>query len=296
MARLPSSPKANTSTASKRARKAITDLTPSGGVVGVLGDISRRIHRLLPRRSRDRALARRDEHPGGGRSEAALESDYEPPTTGTSRVSPDGSHLAFLSKEELGDYDNGAKVEAYLYGPPVGGGAPVLRCASCNPTGERAQGQASIPGALINGSSTSYLPRALSSDGQRLFFTSSDALAVQDTNGHPDVYQWEAKGKGDCNRSPGCAALISSGRSGEGATFIDASSDGSDVFFTTDGSLAGEDPGAVDLYDARAEGGFPQARQADRLRRRCLPGPAGPTRRPRPRHLDQELGQPIAFL
>jgi hypothetical protein len=240
----------------KAPTKAITDLTPAGGVKGVLGI------------SADGSTAYYQDAAGIERwhegtitlvtagPQAALESDYEPPTTGTSRVSADGSHLAFLSDQELGDYDNGGKVEAYLYGSPVGGGASVLRCASCNPTGERAQGDASIPGALVNGSTSSYLPRALSVDGQRLFFTSSDDLVVQDTNGHPDVYQWEAEGKGDCDRSPGCVNLISSGRSGEGATFIDASADGSDVFFTTDGSLVGEDPGSIDLYDARVEGGF----------------------------------------
>jgi len=37
---------------------------------------------------------------------------------------------------------------------------------------------------------------------------------------------------------------------------IDASEDGSDAFFLTGSSLVGQDPGAIDLYDARVGGGF----------------------------------------
>jgi hypothetical protein len=51
--------------------------------------------------------------------------------------------------------------------------------------------------------------------------------------------------------------LISSGRAEGGAVFLDASADGSDVFFVTDGSLVLSDPGAADVYDARVGGGFP---------------------------------------
>lgn len=238
--------------------KATTDLTPSGGVKGVLGvsaDGTTLYFQDATGVERWREGASTLIAAGAN---AAVPSDYEPPTAGTSRLTPEGSHLAFLSDQALADYDNGGKVEAYLYGPPVGGGAALLRCASCNPTGERAQGDASMPGALHNGSTSSYLPRALSGDGQRLFFTTTDSLIVGDSNEHADVYQWEAGGEGDCARSPGCVNLISSGRSPEGATFIDASSDGSDVFFTTDGSLVDADPGSIDLYDARAQGGFPE--------------------------------------
>ena len=39
--------------------------------------------------------------------------------------------------------------------------------------------------------------------------------------------------------------------------FIDASADGTDVFFLADDSLVSSDPGSVDVYDARIGGGFP---------------------------------------
>lgn len=242
--------------------QASTDLTPAGGVVGVLGA------------SADGASVYYQDAGAlklsvGGTSTtvapgAAAASNY-PPSTGSARVSADGAHLLFLSSASLTGYDNADQgtglpdSQAYLYGA----GAGSLTCVSCNPTEQRPIGPSSIPGAIANGSAPgsteAYKPRVLSADGRRVFFESRDAIAVTDTNaGAPDVYQWEAQGKGSCTRAGGCIALISSGRSPKGATFVDASADGSDAFFITDASLVGADIGAIDLYDARVGGGFPE--------------------------------------
>jgi hypothetical protein len=185
---------------------------------------------------------------------AAKASDY-PPSSGTARVSADGLHLAFLSDVELNHFDNAGRTELYLYGPPPGGGAAQLLCASCNPTGERPQGSTSIPGALVNGSTAAYKPRVLSADGTRLFFDSSDVLVVGDSDSRPDVYQWEAQGTGDCHLPLGCVGIISGGRS-SGGSFVDASADGGDVYFLSGETLVSTDPGSIDLYDARVGGGF----------------------------------------
>ncbi len=80
---------------------------------------------------------------------------------------------------------------------------------------------------------------------------------MQDTNADSDVYEWEAPGSGGCTRPTGCVGLISSGRAEGGATFLDASADGSDAFFLTDGSLVPSDTGVRDVYDARVGGGYP---------------------------------------
>jgi hypothetical protein len=245
------------------ASEVAVDLTPSGGVAGVLGASAAGDHVYY-----QDATALKAWHNGATTivaegADAAKPSDH-PPATGTARVSPDGTHLAFLSDAELTLYDNldadsgEPDTELYLYGPPAGGGAPQLVCASCNPTGERPQGSSSIPGALVNGSTLAYKPRVLSSAGTRLFFDSADSLVVQDTNSSPDVYQWEAQGVGDCTSSPGCVRLITGGR-GDGGSFIDASADGGDVYFISGEALVSTDPGSIDLYDARVGGGFPVA-------------------------------------
>ncbi len=184
-----------------------------------------------------------------------------PAATGTARVSADGSHLLFLSKGELTGYPNEGETEVFLYGPPPGGGAALLSCVSCNPSGEAPRGSASIPGARRNGSGEGatriYKPRALSADGNRVFFETSDKLSIQDTNNRADVYEWEAAGEGTCARAGGCVQLVSSGRDGEPSYFLDADADGSEAFFLTAGSLDPRDPGSYDVYVAREGGGFP---------------------------------------
>ncbi len=236
--------------------EASSDLTPSGGVQGVLGASADGSHVYYV------SAAGLFLWNGGVTTEvafAAAAGDY-PPTTGTARVSADGSYLAFVSAAELTGYENNGVTEVFLYGPPPGGGAAKLTCVSCNPTGERPRGASSIPGAIANGTgpdvTRSYKPRSLSNDGSRVFFDSSDSLVVQDTNSRPDVYEWEARGAGSCQRENGCVNLISSGRSPQPSTFIDASANGSDAFFLTDSSLFPLDPGSFDVYDARVDGGF----------------------------------------
>jgi hypothetical protein len=197
---------------------------------------------------------------------AAATGDY-PPATGTSRVSADGAHLAFLSEDELTGYENVdantglPDAELYLYGPPPGGGAPTLVCVSCNPSGERPQGSAAIPGARPNGkgsdSTDAYKPRVLSSSGNRAFFESADALSSRDTNKRVDVYEWEAAGEGTCVRQAGCVQLISDGRDNDPSYFLDADQDGGEALFLTAASLYPLDPGSYDVYVAREGGGFP---------------------------------------
>lgn len=270
------------------------DLTPDGGVKGVLGAsidgdtvyyqdaTALRVWRNIPAIEATTTVA-----PGAN---AAAPSSY-PPATGASRVSADGSHLAFmseaaLSQDNLDAEDGQPDSEVYLYGPAPTADPPV--CVSCNPTGERPRGPSAIPGALVNGSALLYKPRALSAAGTRLFFESQDVLSQSDTDGTApgaadshslrDVYQWEAAGVGGCTRSPGCVDLISSGRvSDDGTRFLDASADGSDVFFLTSESLVDADPGSIDVYDARVGGGIPEAqRPVPCINDSCQPLPSPP--------------------
>jgi hypothetical protein len=186
------------------------------------------------------------------------------PESQTARATPDGSALAFLSKAPLTGYDNTDQqsgepdAEAYLYDAE----ADQLACVSCNPTGQRPIGPAKLPGW----STPFQQPRYLSDSGdRRLFFMSSDALDLHDTNKRQDVYEFERPRVGDCGESlptfsaaaGGCIALISSGTDSSAAIAIDASTSGEDTFFATAQRLVGTDvDGNYDIYDARVGGGF----------------------------------------
>jgi DNA-binding beta-propeller fold protein YncE len=205
----------------------------------------------------------------------------------TTRVSPDGRYLAFMSNRPLSGYDNRDAVsgerdeEVFIYDASGTGGTA---CASCDPTGARPRGAeyralptkslvggtgeifqsqqwlaATIPGwTQYTLNQAVYQSRYLSNSG-RLFFNSNEALSPQDVNGTWDVYQYEPPSVGSCSaasasfgeRSDGCVALISSGTSPEESGFLDASEDGSDVFFLTAGKLTRQDKdSALDVYDA----------------------------------------------
>jgi hypothetical protein len=143
----------------------------------------------------------------------------------SSRVSPSGRYLAFMSSRSLTGYDNvdassppgeeRRDEEVYLYDAAAESGHGKLVCASCNPTGARPTGILDqSPGPLVDRSGiwreggdhwlagslpgwdeasfgrSVYQPRYLSNDG-RLFFDSPDALVPQATNGLEDVYEYE---------------------------------------------------------------------------------------------------------
>jgi hypothetical protein len=216
---------------------------------------------------------------GGGASLASL----------TSRVSPNGQWLAFMSARSLTGYDNRDGVtgspdtEVYLYDATARGGEGILVCASCNPTGARPHGHAiidgelgvlgresvasSVPGWTAYANREALYQARYLSDSGRLFFDSYDTLVPQDANGTGDVYEYEPPSVGDCTSSistfaessSGCIGLISSGTSKEDSVFVDASENGNDVFFLTVAQLSHADTdSANDVYDARVGGGFPE--------------------------------------
>jgi NHL repeat/WD40-like Beta Propeller Repeat len=161
----------------------------------------------------------------------------------SSRVSPDGRFLAFMSERSLTGYDNVDAVsgqpdeEVYLYDAQEG----KLVCASCDPTGSRPHGvfdseqsellvdrsgvwtsressevdrhsnhwlAGNIPGwDDLNGNPATYQSRYLSDDG-RLFFDSPDGLVAQDVNKLEDVYEYEPEGIGDCTSATASMADV----------------------------------------------------------------------------------------
>jgi DNA-binding beta-propeller fold protein YncE len=167
----------------------------------------------------------------------------------TSRVSPNGRFLAFMSERSLTGYDNRdantgqADEEVYRYDAS----SATLVCASCNPTGARPTGVLDTPesgegkGLLVDrpgsfsivegtnpeavdhmlaGSVPGWTPMDVSrslyqsrylADNGRLFFNSADALVPQDTNGKEDVYEYEASGELGCTSSSATFSAESDG-------------------------------------------------------------------------------------
>ena len=197
----------------------------------------------------------------------------------TSQVTADGQSMVFVSKERLTPYNNfgsecstsatngvpnrspGPCAEVYVYSYP----GDSLACVSCNPSGAPPTGSARLPTVfreIGKGSSrepgTLPLPRAVSDNGDRIFFDSPDRLtdeapAPEGThapqamaNGgeyEPNVYEYEE----------GHVYLIA-----PAARFLTSTPSGNDVFFDTYAQLLPQDTdGLPDVYDARVDGGFP---------------------------------------
>ena len=275
-----------------------TDLSPSGEVLGVVGeseDLSY-IYFVAEGVLAPGAEAKKPNlyvyHEGTTTLVAALPTGEESKANGTgfwsidnwgpanhdAYVTPDGKQLAFVSSGSLTGYPtapanpraclaggiNGNTVpcpEVYYYDATTG----KLFCASCGKSGTLPEG----PSGLLSDASATYTPRWMSNDGDHLFFDTWNALAPGDTNNQQDVYEWVPDETGSCALAEGCQYLISGGSGGTSDPhtqdaplndFVDASEDGSNVFFTTQQQLVPADTDqASDLYDARVDGGFPAA-------------------------------------
>jgi hypothetical protein len=200
----------------------------------------------------------------------------------TSRVSPNGQYLAFMSQMPLVGYetlDANHSIEGihdeevYLYDAS----SELLVCASCDsdgpPVGVRdtphsGEGNGLLvdrrgdwSGQYLAGSIPGWTPLGLDGavhqpqylfDSGRLFFDSPDQLVPQATNGKEDVYEYEPERVGSCAQEGGCVTLTSSGTAQQESAFLEASEDGDDAFFITAQPLVAADhDGNYDLYDAR---------------------------------------------
>jgi hypothetical protein len=258
---------------------------------------------------------------GPGASERGPNATYRlgsfNPRFNAARVSVDGTQIVFQSRAALTHFDNTdskigkADLEVFIY--EVGGD---LHCISCNPSGVRPSGRElpqSFQYAQLSSATgvwaAAWIPGAehplhasnvLSANGKRVFFLSNTALVARDTNGAQDVYEWEAPGEGRCEEGSavfhelngGCVYLISSGESPFESEFWDASANGRDVFFTTESSLLPQDPGSIDLYDARENGGFAQPTQAAPCEGMACQNPAAAPNDPTPASSGYEAGTP----
>jgi hypothetical protein len=185
------------------------------------------------------------------------------PTSGRAqapiRSTPDGGVLVFQSHAQLTAYDNEGVGEIYRYDPAAEVGER-LTCPSCDPTGAPASADALLADISLKGINKRTMIVNLTDSGQELFFESPDRLLPEDANGLVDVYEWKARGAAGCERDGGCLALISSGQGDASSHLYGMSADGHDVFFRTREKLVGSDvTGSPSIYDARVQGGIPEA-------------------------------------
>jgi hypothetical protein len=211
--------------------------------------------------------------------------NYEPPSTtqildpaivnaltqsevhsyGDFQTSTDGRYAAFSSARPLTGYPTNGYTQLYRFDSQDG----ELDCASC-------------PVSEINNTVDTTLPpygQGLDDKG-RLFFSTVEQLVLRDTNNVRDAYEW----KENTAESARQQQLISTGSSPVASSLLGVSQDGVDVFFFTAEVLTEEDEngGAIKVYTARENGGFPflpppvPCQAADECRGAVTPQPSAP--------------------
>jgi DNA-binding beta-propeller fold protein YncE len=177
--------------------------------------------------------------------------------------------------------DSAGLEQAYRYDVS----SQTLSCVSCVPDG--APQQAVEAGRTDVGEIDSLRnprkarARAIADQGARVFFATAAKLVSRDVNGVTDVYEWEQAGTGSCRSEEdegGCVYLISSGISPAPSFYLDNDESGDNVFFATrQGLLPGNTEESYDVYDARVNGGFPQAASPTECASSCrAPGVSPP--------------------
>jgi sugar lactone lactonase YvrE len=222
-----------------------------------------------------------------------------------SLVSPNGRYFVFGSTAPVRSYDTdgGAVchavriigddlanpnpsnrcVELFLYDTQDGS----LTCPSCRSDADRPSGDARMAQTPGGGSSLNRLVARSVLDDGTVFFDTPDPLVGADANGTRDVY----------SSRDGRVTLISRGSQPVDSSFLEATSDGSNVFFVTRDRLVAQDTDQTsDLYDARIGGGLagqtPEGGPAPCSGDQCREGSAGPTTSAPP--ASQDSRQPVA--
>ncbi|HEY3829469.1 MAG TPA: hypothetical protein VGL57_09760 [Solirubrobacteraceae bacterium] len=172
----------------------------------------------------------------------------------------DGRSLVFCSYGQLTAGDTDSAKDVYRYDAETG----VLERISVGEGGYDGNGNDSRFDATIlaghHGGSVSFQhelnSRAISEDGSRIVFTTSEPLSPQAVNGLSNLYEWHQGPEG----TGGEVSLVSGGSGDQPVTDGVISPSGQDVFFATTQALVSQDTDELsDVYDARIGGGFPEA-------------------------------------
>jgi hypothetical protein len=167
-----------------------------------------------------------------------------------SQTTADGRYLVFSTSTTMvttgAGADSDTAVDVYHYDAETG---RLMRVSTAT-SGDG--GNASGADASTNSYPTSTDQRrtAMTADGASVAFLTSDALALNDTNGTVDAYVWH----------DGQVSLISSGQpslASSTSPFAWITASGTDIYFSTTAQLTANDRDTnPDVYDARVGGGF----------------------------------------
>jgi hypothetical protein len=152
---------------------------------------------------------------------------------GDFQVTPSGAFAAFSSSDPLTGFPTAGHTAIYRYAAQENS----LICASCPTTRATLNADTELSEYGLN----------LADDG-RVFFTSTEALALRDTGVSSDVYEWKNER----------LYLISTGRSPTATGLLSVSADGRNAYFYTRETLVSADHNGktVKIYTARENGGF----------------------------------------
>lgn len=201
------------------------------------------------------------------------------------QISRDGRTALLATAVALEPGDADGHKDVYLYSADSGTFARLSK-GSMGGNGEFDADIASPTEAI--GSGPAPADRALSDDGSRAFFSTTEQLLPDDVNEATDVYEWAG----------GSLGLVSPGTGSDDAEFAGASADGSTVVFKTSESLtpSDRDGGEADLYAARLGGGFPATAAPPQCLAACTPPPYEPVSTPAPKSTGDVSGRPGRHL
>jgi hypothetical protein len=219
-------------------------------------------------------------------------SDLRVAPSGGPQATPDGRYLVFTTVSQLLDTDTDSTRDVYRYDADT----DALTRLSINVFGVAGNGEdfdALIPNEKepsITGGPAKVAQPAISDDGTKVVFTTSQALSPDDGNAESDAYLW----------TPAGVSLITTGSVGSGviggnngAPLVAIDASGDNIYFNTRGALTPADgDDLTDAYDARIGGGFsfapkpicveegcqedPSPQPGNRTFRSSEPGPPNP--------------------
>ncbi len=193
-------------------------------------------------------------HTGSGKGVVPSGEDLRAYTT------PDGRYLLFDTREDITGYstagciaDSEQCMELYRYDAQAAqDGRPAIVCVSCDPSGAPPVSNAFFERS-INGGGGGYEPvRAMSNNGEYVFFDSADPLAPGASNGTLNTFEWH----------DGAISPIGSGSDASPTYFLgyapnpqahsEEAREGGNVFVGTHAQLTSQDTnGFGEIYDAR---------------------------------------------